>query len=498
MSEWVERTIESIKSAERNSIAMGPFGSRIKKENFVESGIPIIKGSNLTGDFLVEENYSYLTIEKADELSSANAFRGDLIITHRGTLGQVGIIPSDSLFDRYIISQSQLKVSLDRDRVNPFFVYYFFKTRIGQQRLLENASQVGVPAIARASTSVKSIVISLPKQKNIQDDIVEILFTLDRKIALNKKMNTTLEAMAQALFKSWFVDFDPVKAKLAAVRCGRDPEKAAMAAIACKLIVPPGKPKPDNFEEKLPSAEAIDAAIASLETLSEEQMQSLKEKAAHFPSDFVESELGLIPKSWEIKRADEIVNISIGKTPPRKEVKWFSRDPENVRWVSIKDLGDLQTYSLKSSEYLTKEAVKRFNIKVIPEDSVLLSFKLTVGRVAIADSPTTTNEAIAHLIPRSKNAPFATAFIYCYLKQFNYDALSSTSSIAKAVNSKIIKSIPFIAPNPNSFFLRAFRVETDNIFKMIKNNNYESSNLSNLRDVLLPKLLSGEISVASD
>ena len=101
--------------------------------------------------------------------------------------------------------------------------------------------------------------------------------------------------MAQALFQSWFVDFDPVKAKLAAVRCGRDPEQAAMAAIACKLVVPPGKPKAETLDAQLPSAEAIDAAIAALDELSEAQRQSLKEKAAHFPADFQESELGLIP-----------------------------------------------------------------------------------------------------------------------------------------------------------------------------------------------------------
>ena len=89
-----------------------------------------------------------------------------------------------------------------------------------------------------------------------QKAIAHILSTLDDKITLNRKLNATLEAMAQALFQSWFVDFDPVKAKLAAVRCGRDPEQAAMAAIACKLVVPPGKPKGENLEEKLQEPEA--------------------------------------------------------------------------------------------------------------------------------------------------------------------------------------------------------------------------------------------------
>ena len=345
--------------------------------------------------------------------------------------------------------------------------------------------------------SIDHVLVPVPSIEE-QNRIVELISILDDKIALNRKLNATLEAMAQALFQSWFVDFDPVKAKLAAVRCGRNPEQAAMAAIACKLVVPPGKPKAEKLEEQLPSVEAIDAAIAELDELSETRRLSLKEKAAHFPADFQESDLGLIPQGWEIFRADQVVDISIGKTPPRKESEWFTKDPENVRWVSIKDMGGLQTYSTGSSEYLTQEAVEKFNIKIIPKNSILVSFKLTVGRVAICDAPTTTNEAIAHLIPRGPDCPFSTAYVYCYFKQFDYNMLASTSSIATAVNSKIIKAIPVITPNPNSTCLKAFREDTSQVFEIIKNLNSQSRTLADLRDSLLPKLLNGEISVSSN
>lgn len=126
-SEWPEISIDELKAPTKNAIAMGPFGSRIKAENFVEEGIPVIKGGNLTGDFIVENEFDYLTEEKADELISSNAYRRDIVITHRGTIGQVGIIPDDSKYERYVVSQSQLKVSLDQDRVNPYFVYYFLR-----------------------------------------------------------------------------------------------------------------------------------------------------------------------------------------------------------------------------------------------------------------------------------------------------------------------------------------------------------------------------------
>ena len=101
---------------------MGPFGSRIKASNFVGEGIPVIKGGNLNGDFLSEDNFDYLTEEKATELQASHAYRRDIVITHRGTIGQVGIIPDDSKYERYVVSQSQLKVTLDQNKINPFYL----------------------------------------------------------------------------------------------------------------------------------------------------------------------------------------------------------------------------------------------------------------------------------------------------------------------------------------------------------------------------------------
>ena len=229
-SDWDELTIDDLKAPTKNAIAMGPFGSRIRASNFVNKGIPVIKGGNLNGDFISEDNFDYLTEEKATELQSSNAYRRDIVITHRGTIGQVGIIPDDSRFERYVVSQSQLKVTLDQDKVNPFYVYYFLRSPLGQHRLLVNSSQVGVPAIAQASTSVKGILVPFPKRKT-QDSIVEILMDLDKKIATNTQTNQTLEQIAQAIFKSWFVDFEPVKAKIAVLEAGGTAEQAELAAM---------------------------------------------------------------------------------------------------------------------------------------------------------------------------------------------------------------------------------------------------------------------------
>lgn len=190
-------------------------------------------------------------------------------------------------------------------------------------------------------------------------------------------------------------------------------------------------------------------------------------------------------------RAEEYFDIAIGKTPPRKEHQWFTTNPSDVTWVSISDMGSCGTYISRSSEQLTQEAVDKFNIRVIPSNTVLLSFKLTVGRIAITHGEMTTNEAIAHF---KTDKPFINEYLYCYLKDFNYQTMGSTSSIATAVNSKIIKAMPFVVPADDEIF--RFHSVVGPMFEQILNNQLENNSLAELRDSLLPRLMSGELDVS--
>ena len=190
-------------------------------------------------------------------------------------------------------------------------------------------------------------------------------------------------------------------------------------------------------------------------------------------------------------RADEYFDISIGKTPPRKEPQWFSINPKDVTWVSISDMGTCGLYISESSEQLTREAIDRHNVKIVPDNTVLLSFKLTVGRIAITDGEMTTNEAIAHFKTDKKEI---NEYLYCYLKCFNYQTMGSTSSIATAVNSKIIKGMPFVVPTDEE--ITEFHSLAAPMFAKIKANQAEIRNLTSLRDTLLPKLMSGELDVS--
>ena len=250
-----------------------------------------------------------------------------------------------------------------------------------------------------------------------QQNIAEILTPLDDKIAVNSRICANLEAQAQALFKSWFVDFTPFK-----------------------------------------------------------------------DQPFVDSELGPIPQGWKVGKADDFYKINIGKTPPRKEKEWFSKNESDNKWISISDMGNCGLFISNSAEKLTNAAIKKFNISLVPVNTILLSFKLTIGRVAISDCDLTTNEAIARFILPDE---CYLEFSFLMLKLYNYSTLGSTSSIATAVNSKIIKSMKMVMPSLK--VLEDFHTITNPLFEKIRFTQKENQRLAALRDTLLPKLMSGEI-----
>ena len=197
-----------------------------------------------------------------------------------------------------------------------------------------------------------------------------------------------------------------------------------------------------------------------------------------------------IPQGWRKASAESFFEITIGKTPPRAESEWFTDMKNGIPWISISDMGETSAFIYETSEGLTSEAIKRHNVKTIPADTVLLSFKLTVGRVAITTTEMCTNEAIAHFRMAD---PIYREYVYCYLNNYHYDSLGSTSSISKAVNSKIIKAMPFMLPNHE--LLTAFSKIVAPIFDQIKNKQNSCLELKQARDRLLPKLMSGELEV---
>ena len=223
-----------------------------------------------------------------------------------------------------------------------------------------------------------------------------------------------------------------------------------------------------------------DNLVACIDTIFNEQFGNFKALAE---SSTANTDFSSLPDGWTIENAVHSFDISIGKTPPRSEPEWFTSNQTDNVWISIADMKTNSPFIFKSAEYLTNEAVKKHNVKIVPANSVLLSFKMTVGRVAIVTNEVTTNEAIAHF-PSTKENLF---FVYCYLKNFNYGYLGSTSSITTAINSKIIKEMPFLMPSKKELDL--FNHKVSGLFEQLKYISKELDILEELSKMLLPQLL---------
>ena len=197
-------------------------------------------------------------------------------------------------------------------------------------------------------------------------------------------------------------------------------------------------------------------------------------------------------EEWDEKSLKQVVDIAIGRTPPRKESKWFSTNPNDVKWLSIKDMGSDSVFLFNTSEYLTKEAVSTYSIPIIPMNTVVLSFKMTVGRVGITTEQMLSNEAIAHF-KFNKSTPFTKEYLYLFLRSYKYDMLGSTSSIVTSINSAMIKDM--MIPIPDCKIMDLFKEQTQTIFDKIYSNQKQIQTLIQTRDGLLPKLMSNEIKI---
>lgn len=328
----------------------------------------------------------------------------DIIISMIGAYCGFCCIESSKQTDYAIKNVGLLKVG---NELKCKWLYYYLTSPHGKQQLSKLRSGSSQPYISLGA--LRNLDIPVPNE-NTMSDIVSVLSSLDSKIELNRRINDNLEQQAQALFKAWFVEFEPFG--------------------------------------------------------------------------------GTMPSNWEICEAQKYFNINIGKTPPRNEMRWFSQKSTDCKWASISDLGKCGLFINDTSEYLTKDAVETFNIIVVPKGTILLSFKLTLGRVSITTCPLTTNEAIARFLI---NHDYEREYLYLLLKQFDYTSLGNTSSIATAVNSKIIRSMPIMMPTVD--VLQRFHHIVSPIFTRMRFLSDEIMQLTDTRNTVLPQLMSGGLKI---
>lgn len=267
-----------------------------------------------------------MTKEKADSLKKCNAHRGDIIVTHRGTLGQIVYVPVNSKYDRYVISQSQFRFRCKADLVDVQYLVYYFHTREGQYKILANASQVGVPALARATSTFRLIDIKLPPLDD-QRRIASILSSLDRKIELNNKINADLEEMAQAIFKNWFVDFEPFKdGKFVDSELGMIPEGWKVGRLTEIASYMNGlamqKFPPENNEDSLPVLKIKELGQGFCGTDSDRCSCKIKDECKIHNGDVIFSWSGtLLVDIW--CGGDCGLNQHLFKVTSKDYPKWF-------------------------------------------------------------------------------------------------------------------------------------------------------------------------------
>ncbi|MFH5804975.1 restriction endonuclease subunit S [Alienimonas sp. DA493] len=395
-------------------------------------GVPVIRGTNMGKGRFVSGDFAFVSESKAADLSSNVALPGDLVFTQRGTLGQVALVP-DGPFAKYIVSQSQMKITVDTAVADRLYLFYLFSSAEQQHYIRQNAIQTGVPHTNLGILKKTPVLLPPPSE---QRAIAGVLGALDDKIELNRRMNRTLEATARALFQSWFVDFDPVHANAAGAP-----------------TLPP-------------------------------------DLAALFPAEFDSFEIGDVPKGWEVSTFDRVAAFE------RDTVKPMEAAEETFDHYSLPafDAGRMPQHDLGGTIKSNKYAV--------PPDAVLISrLNPRIPRVWMPNlgdqrrSICSTEFLVAR--PRPK---MSREWLYGLLTsdrfQRRYQSMvTGTTGSHQRVKAKSLPTLPQLIPPPS--IVEVFTRYVAPMYARISANGDQSRTLAALRDALLPKLLSGDLSVAA-
>lgn len=368
---------------------------------------------------------------------------GDLIVTmtdlskQSDTLGYPALIPKASCF-RFLHNQRLGRVLIHTDAgLAKRYLYYLLCTSDYRNEVLASASGTTVKHTSPSRILAHKVRLPpLPVQKAIAD----ILGSLDGKIELNRRMNETLESMARAIFKSWFIDFDPVVAKSE----GRQPD-------------------------------GMDAEPAKL-----------------FPSSFVDSEMGKIPKGWKVVPFSETVDILSGGTPKTTVADYWGGD---IPWFSVVDApSDSDVFVMATDKTITKAGVDNSATQVLPIGTTIISARGTVGKVCLVGVPTAMNQSCYGL--RGKFGNKGSYTYYC--TRFLVETLKSHShgSVFDTITRSTFDGIRVTTP-PNSIIL-SFEEEVNSLLCKIRNHLSENRFLSAIRDALLPRLLSGKLRLQTE
>lgn len=419
-----------------------------------KTGMPWIKIADATSSdsrFLEKTNEC---IKLEGVKSSVRVFPGDLILSNSATPGLPKFVMLEAcIHDGWMLLR-------DFNGLNKSFAYWL---------LLNERKNLVAQGNGSVFTNLKTDILKLHRVRvpdlATQAKIAQILDSIAAKVDLNRRINQTLEAMVQAIFKSWFVDFDPVKAKIAAIEQGQDPLRAAMRAISGKTD-------------------------AELDQMPREHHDQLAATAALFPDEMEESELGEIPQGWDVSTIGEMVEIAGGATPDTKNESYWN-PPEHF-WTSPKDLSGAQSPVLLATERkISTAGLSRIGSGLLPKGALLMSSRAPIGYLAITQIPVAINQGYIAMLPGGKLPPLYL-LMWCQQNMEEIKGQANGSTFME-ISKKAFR--PMLVINPGSVVLDRFIETVAPLFGKLAEGVKESSQLAELRDTLLPKLLSGELHV---
>ncbi len=455
--EWRLCTLEDLAVAEYGLVD-GPFGSNLPAACYQDTGIPVVRGSNLSvgsGKFKQHE-FVFVSQRKFQELSRSGCVADDIVFTKKGTLGQTGMIPADGPYLEYLLSSNQMRLRVNKAKAIPSFVYYCVSSPESVRKIIRDSESTGVPKINLEY--LRSFPIKLPSLE-AQKNITHILGTLDDKIELNRQTNQTLESLAQALFKSWFVDFDPVIDN--ALAAGNDiPEPLKARAAARQALGDERKPLPEEIRHEFPDA-----------------------------FEFVD-EMGWVPRGWKLSSVDSEFTLKGGATPSTKNSEFW--EDGDIPWTTPKDLSDSETkVLLGTARKITAAGLAKISSGLLPECTVLMSSRAPVGYLALPTIPVAINQGYIALICDKVLSPvYAVQWLETVMDDVKQRASGTTFA---EISKKSFREIPLIVPGEAC--VEAFSSITEDLYKTMECNLHTSERLSKTRDTLLPKLLSGELTI---
>jgi len=420
----------------------GPFGSALKRAELKQSGIPVYEQQHaITG----ARDFRYFIDEsKYESLKRFSINANDLIISCSGTVGRVSIISKDD--PKGIISQALLVLRPDTSKITPLFLYYFLISNQGQRELL-NASQGAVQQNIAPRAVVEKILIPTPPLDE-QARIVTVLKAIDDKIDLNRRINQTLEQVTQSIFKSWFVDFEPVKAKIAALEAGGSAEDALLAAM-----------------------QVISGKTANqLVTLSAEQPKhyaELRATAELFPSTMQDSELGEIPERWYPSRLDQNIELAYGKAL-KKSTRVEGKYPV----------------------YGSGGVAGSHNEFLVSGPGIIVGRKGTVGSIYWEPHNFYPIDTTFYVIVKNG---YSLAFAYYLLQTLGLSEMNTDAAVPGLNRNNVYRLEVPSFPEP---LISQFSQIITPLSEKISESNAESLTLTQLRDSLFPKLLSGQLTVS--